>query len=73
MNTLKITGAIYFQRKRIKKTKIKRLQREINVFIFVKRFGKRENRTLEPSKGGMGIMLNKARTRFTKTMIEVIS
>lgn len=35
-------------------------------------YGKKENSIFEPSKGGMGIRLNVARTKFIKIMVDDI-
>ena len=37
-----------------------------------KLIGKIENKTLDPSSGGIGIILNKARIKLVKTMIEAM-
>ncbi len=38
-----------------------------------KRAGRKENKIFEPSSGGIGIKLNRARTKFIITMIDAIA
>ena len=54
-------------------TKIKiKEYRSKNEIIGLKDLGKTEKRILEPSSGGNGIRLNTPRTKFIRTIVEVI-
>lgn len=67
-----IKGATNFQINSIKKIKIKKPQRERKTLKLKNLAGKSENKTFEPSSGGIGIKLKKAKTKLVITIIEVI-
>lgn len=67
-----IKGATNFQIKSIKKIKMKKPQRDRKTLKLKNLAGRSENKTFEPSSGGIGIKLKKAKTKLVITMIEVI-
>ena len=67
-----IKGATNFQINSMKKIKIKKPQRERKTLKLKNLAGKSEKRTFEPSSGGIGIKLKKAKTKLVITIIEVI-
>ena len=67
-----IKGATNFQIKSIKKIKMKKPQRDRKTLKLKNLAGRSENKTFEPSSGGIGIKLKKAKTKLVITMIEAI-